>query len=191
MDYDLVFDTETNGAVKTDGSLDMFNQRVVQLAWILSYSDGTEIKKNHIISGATTIHCRVPHNITMRDIRTHGKDFSIVVDDFASDVMGAKRIIGHNVDFDIRMVTKEMIRRNIPSDKLIKDMYSKKVDTMHIHTDVCKIPKKYGKKGYKWPKLEEVYKHYFNEFPTGTLHDALYDCEVTLSCYREYKNLKT
>ena len=189
MKYDLVFDTETNGAVKNDGKLDMYNQRVVQLGWILFYSDGTEIKKNHIVSGTDTIYYGVPHNITMKDVREHGKDFSVVVDEFASDVVGARRVIGHNVGFDIRVVVQELIRRNIPSERLGREMATKKVDTMDLHKNICKLP--WRGNGYKKPKLEEVYKHYFNELPSGGLHDALYDCEVTLACYREYKNLKT
>ena len=44
--------------------------------------------------------------------------------------------------------------------------------TMKASTDICKIPGNYGK--YKWPKLQEAYKHFFHkEFDNA--HDALPD----------------
>lgn len=190
MEYDLVFDTETNGALTATGKLDVNNQRLVQLAWILSYSDGTEIKKSRIVSGTPTIYYGVPHNITMDVVKTRGVDFAVVVDEFVSDALNAKKIIGHNVSFDMNVIVGEMIRRRVPYERLKKAFYEKKVDTMRIHRDICKLPFYKKSAGFKNPKLEEVYGYYFGRKPAGALHDALYDCEVTLTCYREYKKLR-
>ena len=54
-----------------------------------------------------------------------------------------------------------------------------KICTMKIGTDVCKIPGPYG---FKWPKLEELYRHLFGENFIGA-HDALSDCQATASCF--------
>lgn len=51
----------------------------------------------------------------------------------------------------------------------------------------CKIPFGY-KKGYKWPKLTELYKTLFNEEFEGA-HGALADIEATAKCFFELKKL--
>jgi hypothetical protein len=50
--------------------------------------------------------------------------------------------------------------------------------TMLTLTPVCKIPKKDGRVGNKWPKLEEAYPYIFGEmFPNA--HNAMIDIEAT------------
>ena len=45
--------------------------------------------------------------------------------------------------------------------------------------DICKIKGKYG---YKYPKLEELYKYFFGCNFDGA-HDAQEDIRATLRCY--------
>ena len=45
--------------------------------------------------------------------------------------------------------------------------------TMNEMTDVCKLPGKFAGK-YKWPKLQEAYRHAFGKDFDGA-HDALAD----------------
>ena len=55
--------------------------------------------------------------------------------------------------------------------------------TMQSTVDFCAIPGKYG---YKFPKLQELYKKLFgNEFEDA--HNALSDIRATLKCYLELK----
>jgi DNA polymerase III epsilon subunit-like protein len=57
---------------------------------------------------------------------------------------------------------------------------------MQHTTNVLKIPGRYG--DFKWPKLEEAYKHYYGEIFSGA-HDALVDVracrDVFLKVYKE------
>lgn len=54
---------------------------------------------------------------------------------------------------------------------------------MKASTEFCKIPGPYG---YKWPKLEELYKILFNE--SFNAHNALDDIRATARCFWELKN---
>ena len=182
---ELVFDTETNGAKLPNGTLDKANQEIVQMSWILSYPDGFEVRKNYIISGVTHIDYSVPHDITVRMSREQGVDFAIVIDAFMTDVKNASVVIAHNFSFDSAIIINTMRRKNIPSLFLENYFRKKRFCTMRKGTDVCKLVNKAGNP--KPPKLNEMYHFYFGEFPDGKLHDALYDCEVTLACYKEYK----
>jgi hypothetical protein len=50
--------------------------------------------------------------------------------------------------------------------------------TMLTLTPICKIPKKDGRVGNKWPKLQEAYQYIFGEqFPNA--HNAMVDIEAT------------
>lgn len=182
---ELVFDIETNGAQKPDGTLDVHNQEIVQMSWILSYPDH-EVRKNHIISGVSHIHYSVPHDITVDMCREVGVDFSVVIDDFMTDVKNASVVIAHNFTFDSSIIINTMRRLNIPSMFMENHFRKKRFCTMRKTTRVCNLLGKTGK--LKPPKLSELYNFYFGTFPDGKLHDALYDCEVTLACYKEFKN---
>ena len=52
---------------------------------------------------------------------------------------------------------------------------------MILSTNICKIPKSKGM-GYKWPKVEEAYKHFFPESDYTELHrgadDAIHEAEI-------------
>jgi len=182
---ELVFDTETNGAKKPDGTLDKANQEIVQMSWILSYPNGEQVRKNYIISGVSHINYSVPHDITVDTCNTKGVPFSIVIDEFMTDVKNASVVIAHNFAFDSSIIINTMRRYNIPSLLLENHFRKKRFCTMRKTASICKLIGRTGKE--KPPKLSELYNHYFGEEPNGKLHDALYDCEVTLACFKEYK----
>ena len=182
---ELVFDTETNGAKTPYGVLDTANQEIVQMSWILSYPNGKQVRKNYIISGVSHIDFSVPHDITVRTCREQGVDFAIVIDTFMTDVKNASVVIAHNFSFDSTVIINTMRRRNIPSLFMENYFRKKRFCTMRKCTSVCNMIGKTGK--LKPPKLSELYHFYFGEYPDGKLHDALYDCEVTLACFKEYK----
>ena len=88
--------------------------------------------------------------------------------------------VGHNVSFDKRFIIVEGIRNNIrmnfPADYC----------TMKNSKEVCKIDYTFsnGTKGFKFPKLMELYEHLFPGIPAPqNLHNSLADTVVTLKCY--------
>jgi DNA polymerase-3 subunit epsilon len=58
---------------------------------------------------------------------------------------------------------------------------------MKLATNVCKIPSKFGRGGYKWPNVEEAYKHFFGETNYIEKHrgadDAKHEAEIVHELY--------
>jgi hypothetical protein len=56
---------------------------------------------------------------------------------------------------------------------------------MKASTDLCKLPSQFKRGGYKWPKLQEAYKHFFGE-EFASAHDAMADLRA---CRRVFFHL--
>lgn len=56
---------------------------------------------------------------------------------------------------------------------------------MKLSTNICKLP---GRSGYKWPKVEEAYKHFFPEESYIEKHrgadDALHEAKIVYKLYQ-------
>ena len=90
-------------------------------------------------------------------------------------------IVGHNVEFDKKIVGAELVRLGM------RDVLDTKISycTMQASIDLCKIPSSYGY-GYNFPKLQELYKKLFGtEFDDA--HNAMSDIEATEKCFWELK----
>jgi DNA polymerase III epsilon subunit-like protein len=102
-----------------------------------------------------------------------------------SDVMRADKVVAHNISFDRDVISREMRKRDIPPFTFERAIRSKGFCTMYKSKNLCDMKNKNG--NLKVPKLSELHNFLFGCEPTGCLHDALYDCEVTLVCYKGLK----
>lgn len=59
-------------------------------------------------------------------------------------------------------------------------------------TNICKLPGRYG--SYKWPKVEEAYKHFFPDSKYIELHrgadDAFHEADIVLALHKQGKFLE-
>jgi DNA polymerase-3 subunit epsilon len=87
-------------------------------------------------------------------------------------------LVCHNKNFDQQLVMFEYARI-CPDDRPSNAfMGTPALCTMLTLTPILKIPKKDGRVGNKWPKLEEAYPYIFGEmFPNA--HNAMIDIEAT------------
>jgi len=85
--------------------------------------------------------------------------------------------IAHNIAFDSKILRAEMIRLG-----MIYEFSSKKICTMTSSTTFCKLPNPNGRKGYKWPKLIELYDVLFKEEMVDA-HDAMGDVTALAKCF--------
>ena len=88
--------------------------------------------------------------------------------------------VGHNVSFDKRFMIVEGVRNNIRMN------FPLDYCTMKNGKELCKIEITFsnGTKGFKYPKLMELYDHLFPDIPAPqNLHNSLADTIVTLKCY--------
>ena len=186
----LFFDTETTGIPKDYDApvTDSTNwPRLVQLSWITTDEDCNILSKNdHIIYPKGFIipadAARV-HGITTSMAKKKGEPLEEILDKFEKDYDAAYFIVGHNVDFDKKIIRAELAR-------LVKKdfvLLSTKVTlcTMEASTAYCKIP---GYQGYKWPKLQELHKKLFGcEFEGA--HNSMSDVTATLKCFKEMRRI--
>jgi DNA polymerase III epsilon subunit-like protein len=181
---------------------------IIQLSYILYDTDYPESAKifnkyidipdNIVISeGGFKI-----HHITREKIASAPSENRATIEDtlneFLQDVKISEVVVGHNVQFDRKMVVSELLRlseqSNLPEIQLMMDD-SKFECTMEKTIQICKLQQKIdytdkitGKPKFfyklKNPKLLESYKHFFGYEPAGeALHDALVDVVVCLRIY--------
>ena len=182
----LFFDTETAGLPKNYHALTHWLSnwpRLVQLSWITTDEDCNILSENDYIiypdgftipEDAVRLHC-----ITTEIAKEKGKPIKEVIDKFMEDFNAAKTIVGHNIDFDKKIIGAELIRLGQ------NDIMSSKeaLCTMKGSVDYCKIPSSHG---YKWPKLQELHKKLFGcEFEDA--HNSMSDVKATLKCFKEMK----
>lgn len=180
----LFFDSETNGLPKDYKAsyTDLDNwPRVTQLAWILANMQGEILQSGcHLIKpeGWTIpkedFFIRNGHT-TERSL-AEGVDLGPVLESFMAAKTEATVLVAHNLNFDHRIVWAEIIRSGrTPRSGM------EKICTMMKGTNVAKIP---GKRGYKWPTLEELHNCLFNKGFDGA-HDALADVKACMDCFFE------
>ena len=93
--------------------------------------------------------------------------------------------VAHNITFDSKLLKCNAYRHVIEE---LKDVLvpEKQYCTMMVSTPIVQAPKKNGKKGNKWPTLEECMNFYFNESIVGA-HDALVDIDACAKVYFELR----
>lgn len=130
----------------------------------------------------------------------------LAVLEFMHDIMNkdVEIVVGHNVQFDRKMIISELLKLKTPMPELMKYVEFMMNDknfscTMVDTTDAVGIPleikykdKKTGEDLIffkpKSPKLTESYFHYFGYYPTGeALHDAIVDVILCLRVFMKYK----
>lgn len=178
----LFFDTETTGLPKNWKApvTDLNNwPRMIQIAWILCDTDGNRIESANFIikpeNFTIPVQASKIHGITTEKAIRDGVDLAQVLTKFNELVEEADFIVAHNISFDEMIVGAELIRKNIQSNFGRK----RKLCTMKVSTNFCRIPGPYG---YKWPKLSELHIKLFGE-DFDEAHDAVVDINATEKCF--------
>jgi DNA polymerase III epsilon subunit-like protein len=198
----LVFDTETTGLYSIP--------RIIQIAYCKYYKTGVNHSQhshyirqltdqelvdlireekpsvNPIIEakkirrgeiGAQAVH-QIPweiiHDRALPTLRT-------VLERFNAALKDVELIVGHNVDYDIRVVYNEA--RRVGFKELMQKMLTiPYVDTMKIAKNIVDARDKDGKS--KMPNLGETFKKLFPDAPDVLgFHNAIVDVDVTARCF--------
>lgn len=180
----LFFDTETTGVPKNYKAsyTEVDNwPRVLSLAWMLTDTVGNVLNRQyHLIKPDGWEVPKEPfwinNGYTQERSLAEGKPIAEIIEMFQKDVQETNALVAHNIMFDHHIVWAEIIRLGgTPRSGLAK------ICTMQKSTNVCKIPHTNGR-GYKWPKLEETYRHLFGcDFANA--HDALADVQACMECF--------
>lgn len=178
----LFFDVETTGLSRT-------SDRIVQIAWILADRFGNaSVSENYIVKPEGYV---IPnrsasvHGIDNETALKWGRPAPQVLQKFASDARSAQILVGHNISFDIGILTADLRRHGISlslADKL-------QVCTMRASTRWCRLPKINGSPGFKFPRLNELHFRLFGE-DFECAHDAKADVEATMRCFYELVSIQ-
>jgi DNA polymerase-3 subunit epsilon len=170
----LFFDTETTGKADFKRAPDANGQpRLVQFGALLTDQDGNELSCASLI--VTPQGFEIPqevsdlHGITTEIARALGVDCSVPRHIFRRFWSAASLVVAHNIDFDLFIMDGEFYRA-LGTGKQWGEP-NNTFCTMRAMIPVCKLPGYYG--DYKFPKLEEAYKHAFGE--TFNAHNAMDD----------------
>ena len=186
----LFFDTECNGLpqnYKLGVSATDNWPRLIQLAWIVTDEEGNEVsRKSRIVYPKGFCIEPVVANLTgisNQRAQQEGIDLNDALSEFMEDIAKVEVIIGHNINFDRHVVGCELYRLNGAYNALMNKDY---ICTMQSSINYCAIPSNNFWGGYKWPKLEELYRKLFGHM-FDNAHDALADVSATKDCYFELK----
>jgi DNA polymerase III epsilon subunit-like protein len=172
LNIKMVLDTETTGFYERD--------IVLQLSYIIFNPKHTLKKFDHYvkIDPKVKISNSNIHGITNKICETKGIPISDILNMFCEDLKICKALIGHNLQFDIRMLKSEFNRLSLNSDILTTKTIE---DTMVLGRE--KYPK-----GTKM-KLGDLHKLELNT-EMENAHNALYDVIATMNVYKSLKKPK-
>ena len=181
----LAFDTETTGLINYDKELsDPSQPRITQLAAML-------VDENHKLLDEMSVYIKpdgwtVPEEIT----KLNGTTTEMLEEKGIPMVDALRRFnemkaqctdrIGHNISFDKQMLAREAMAYGL--DHNSEGLGT--ICTMKMTRDICKLPPtaKMKGNGFKPPKLQEAYTHFFGEeFPNS--HDAMADVIACLKVF--------
>ena len=190
----IVFDTETTGFSPE-------KNEIVQLSYILYDVDKQSVLyATKLEDDIVKIDGKIPkgtsdvHGITI-DMTLDKRPIKEHIDEFIGYCEQAGKFVGHNIKFDIQMITGQ-IKKIIQQYPDEAERYSKFLSkfaminnmlpdaaycTMNQSKEICAYLK--GTKKLKAEKLMEVHRLLFNQDVKGQLHNALVDISVTLRVY--------
>ncbi|UOE39889.1 DNA polymerase III subunit alpha [Chryseobacterium suipulveris] len=182
----LIFDTETTGLPKNFNAplSDSENwPRMVQIAWQLHDKDGNLLEnQDYIIKPEgydIPFNAARIHGISTKIAMEEGRDLAEVLEEFREVLKKVQVVVGHNIDFDYKIVGAEFFRKEI--ENTLEAIPT--ADTMELGTEFCQLPGGKGGK-YKSPKLEELYQKLYGE-KFDEAHNAAADVNATAQIFFE------
>jgi len=169
LNIKILLDTETTGFYDYD--------RVLQLSYILFNEVQTLKTFDHYVKIHPSLKIKNSeiHGITNEICKNHGIPINQILDIFCYDLELCKALIGHNLQFDIRMLKSEFKRVSLNCDLL----------TCKPIEDTFQLGKQKYPKGTPM-KLGDLHRL---ELKTDMVnaHNALYDVIATMNIYKKIK----
>jgi len=184
----LFLDTETTGLpTRRSASTSHLSNwpRLVEIAWIECYENG-KIATEHdqiIKPDSFTIpkSASAIHGITTEIAIERGVLLSDVLRLFGQSLNRAAFCVGHNIDFDIKILHAEFLQAKFVLKNFCVFWKPMKC-TMKSSTKFCRLKTGYGHS--KYPSLLELHTKLFGE-PYEDSHNALSDARACMRCYFE------
>ena len=166
----LIFDSSANGRPKSYKAPldDTFNwPRLLHLSWIVLNEDLKPIEDYDCIikpEGFTPTEAALKsHHIPKESIDNSENELKEVLKIFKESMDKCTYVFAHNLKYNEGIVGSEYYRKSMSSPLIAADKYC----LMHEATYYCKLP---GKRGYKWPTLQEMHSIIFKQGYTPSNH---------------------
>lgn len=178
----LFLDTETTGLYQYKlRSDDPLQPKIVEIAALLCDKNGNEWGSFNVLLDygidipveATNVHGILREDCSKFGVLPH--EAFKMLENLTSL---SELIVGHNISFDLKVVKSAVGRDTFDGFYNEIPTYC----TMLKSTNICKIPKKNGNKGNKWPNLQETYRSLFGKEMTGA-HRAMSDVRACKEIY--------
>lgn len=197
MNY-LFFDTETSGIPNFKEQSEHPSQPfIVQLAALLTDDIGNNISSMNFIilpKGNIPNDVAAIHGISTEKASQLGIDALLAFNLFIALLSKADCLVAHNISFDTKLI--KIMAGQVSSPGIRELLEAKKqFCTMRIAQPLCKLEitekqKMAGFTGFKQPKLQEAYKHFFGiEFDKA--HNALADVTACKDIFFKMTGAKT
>lgn len=127
------------------------------------------------------------HGIEEVQCIRYGIDIRVALAMFQQLCLRAQVIVAYHQNFDRKMIAAALAK--IGSDGLWWQKQAPKLRcSMEMSTEVCKIPGEYG---YKFPSLQEAFRHFHPGVEFETTHRAGADIAACIAIYRKLKETET
>ncbi len=178
----LFFDTETTNLPNYKSPPGPHQPHVVQMAAVLVDGEQETSLVTLIQPDGWSIHpdAQAVHGITQVRAKAEGMPIADAVARFDEMLAQAHLVVAHNVKFDRLLMESEYMRLGRPA------RWPRTFCTMLTCTDIVRLPARWG--GFKWPTLEETYRHFFNR-PLAGAHDALADVRACQAIFQQLAQL--
>ena len=175
----LIFDTETGGT-------NPYYNDILQLSYQIIDGETFHVvreenyyfpwpeDKRRVQWGAIQVNGLTEEFLATQDLY----DRYEVLNDFIDELIECNLCVAHNGDFDKGFINATARREGIYSFQ-----WPPMIDTMKTTANLCRLPARGGKSGYKWPKLIELAECLRIKTDDINLHDSSADVELTKRCF--------
>lgn len=175
----LIFDTETGG-------VNCYANDILQLSYQVIDSKTFKVLKevDHFFPWPED-----KSRVQWRAIQVNGlteeylatkelSDRHDALNEFIDDLLDCEVCVAHNGDFD-----KNFINATAQREGIYRFNWPMMIDTMKTTTELCRLPTRSGRGGFKWPKLIELAECLRIKTDDINLHDSSADVELTKRCF--------
>ena len=187
----IFFDTETNGLWRRDLPSNHKDQpRLVSMAFqvcddkekiIAQYSSRIEPKSRDVPDFIIPKEVEDIHGISTKEAQYTGIALQYPLAMMTYFISKCHTMVAHNLAFDLQILERELTLLNF-----IYKQPQKLHCTMMMAKDQLKLKADYN--DYKFPKLEECFKHFFHR-GVHNYHDALLDVQLCRELYFHMKRI--
>ncbi len=178
----LLYDISANGMPKNYSApwSDSFSwPRMIHIAWLEYDEQGKlQAQHDHLIrpdNWDLSEKMEKHHHVSLQELQDNGENLVDVLEEMKKSIDSNKYLFSFNEAYNRNILAAEFMRKNIDHRLFQTESFCLMRETTYF----CKIP---GKKGYKWPTLQELHTKIFGSRYKGG-NNAKIDLIALTKCF--------